>query len=539
MKRSLPFLSALLISLGNLRGDEPITWLVHYEATSLPQGQGWQAVGELAAQASLVDGALRIRDDSTTESGAFRASWQPKPDHEVVVEARVRVESVTAMKEKGSMGSFLYWPSIQGWPGGVLVSDGRHQEGLVLHPQKCATFLDRIVMMDTRSEFHTYRLVIRGDDMSIDVDGQRKIRGEGAFWKPAESPEAFIQFGSNAKQLTGETFWSSVRLGLRKVSPKSEPAKLRLTISEPWDILSQTPGKTEPNTTKKIAKNTRPYLYDMGQGMLLMSVAQGPDAVLEPYGVLKSVDAGKTWEPVRDMQYKAFAPLPMIRLPDATILGISRWTARYDQDKGVFIGMTHRFNEATGTFSMSESFIRVPENITLLVFDRYIFDVGNGELMAVVYGSAPMLLKSADRGQTWTHFSTLARGKRHEPAVARFSATEMTAILRTSGYQPFEQIWSNDGGKTWGSAVTLEEGSVDPDLVYMKNGVLACSYGRNGSNLMFSLDRGKTWGFHHVFTDIRGFNYTAICEVSPGRLLYVHDAPSLRAHYVDVERIEP
>jgi len=81
MKRRLPFLSALLITLGNLRGDEPITWLVHYEATSLPTAQGWQAVGELAAQARLVDGALRIRDDSTTESGAFRASWQPKPDH--------------------------------------------------------------------------------------------------------------------------------------------------------------------------------------------------------------------------------------------------------------------------------------------------------------------------------------------------------------------------------------------------------------------------------------------------------------------------
>jgi hypothetical protein len=33
MKRILPFLSALLIALGNLRGDEAITWLVHYEAT--------------------------------------------------------------------------------------------------------------------------------------------------------------------------------------------------------------------------------------------------------------------------------------------------------------------------------------------------------------------------------------------------------------------------------------------------------------------------------------------------------------------------
>ena len=33
MKRILPFLSALLLALGNLRGDEAITWLVHYEAT--------------------------------------------------------------------------------------------------------------------------------------------------------------------------------------------------------------------------------------------------------------------------------------------------------------------------------------------------------------------------------------------------------------------------------------------------------------------------------------------------------------------------
>ena len=30
---------------------------------------------------------------------------------------------------------------------------------------------------------------------------------------------------------------------------------------------------------------------------------------------------------------------------------------------------------------------------------------------------------------------------------------------------------------------------------------------------------------------------TAIREVSPGRLLYIHDAPDLRALYVDVERI--
>lgn len=529
------------VTVGSAFGQEAgtdITWLVTYDGKTLPQQQGWTPVGDLAAKARIEGGALKLLDDTTTAMGAFRIAWTPDPAKEVVVEARVRVESVTADKSKegtGEMGRFLFWPSIQGWPGGVLISDGRHQDGLVLHPEKIATFLDRVVMMDAKTDFHTYRLVIRGKDMSIDVDGMRRIQGEGAFWKPAETPEAYIQFGSNSKNLMGETYWASVRLGVRPVRQKPEPPKLRITISPPWDIPSLPKGDPQTRPYGIIRPNTRPYLYDVGKGVLLMSVAQGPDAVLEPYGVLKSTDEGRSWQPVRDMQYKSFAPQPMIRLPDDTIIGISRWTTRYDREKGVFIGMTHRFDEKSGTFTMTENLIRVPENISLVAFDRHIFNVGNRELLAVVYGSAPMLLKSTDQGLTWTHFSTLSKAKRHEPAVVRFSETEMTAILRTGAFQPFEQIWSNDGGKTWGSPVTLEEGSVAPDLVYMSNGVLACSYGRNGSNLMFSLDRGKTWGFHHVITDVRGFNYTAIREVRPGRLLYVHDAPNMRALYVDVE----
>ena len=55
---------------------------------------------------------------------------------------------------------------------------------------------------------------------------------------------------------------------------------------------------------------------------------------------------------------------------------------------------------------------------------------------------------------------------------------------------------------------------------------------------MFSTDQGKTWSDHHVITDAKGFNYTAIREISPGRLLYVHDAPHLQALYSDVEKIK-
>jgi len=516
--------------------EEDITWLVTYEGTSLPQEQGWSTVGSLAANARIVDGALRIIDESSEEMGAFRMTWTPDPTKEIVVEAKVRSESVTAPR-----GTNLNYPSLKGWPSGVLVSDGNYQEGLVLHTYKISNFLDRVVMMNARSELHTYRLVIRGNDMSIFVDGERKINGEGAFWKPAESTEAFIQFGSNSEVLMGESYWEYVKMGVRDVTEMPASPKLRITTSEPWDIPSLPPDNPYLRPYKYVGDNTRPFVHDMGEGMLLMRIAQGPDAFYLPTGTFITKDTGKTWQPVRNMQYKSFAPQSMIRLRNGKILAFSRWAVKYEREDGIYIGMTYRFDEETETFSMSENMIRVPEGMGWLAFSRSIYERKDGELLASVYGSAPggrkaMLIKSVDEGLSWTYFSTL--GPRAEPSVVWFSDTEMMAILRTGGWKPFEQIWSNDGGKTWSQPVTLEEGSVDADLVYMSNGVVACSYGRNGSNLMFSLDMGKTWEYHQVITDARGYNYTAIREVSPGRLLYVHDAPHLQALYVDVERLK-
>ena len=149
MKRLLLILSAPLLSFSELRGDEPITWLVHYEAKSLPQEQGWKAVGELAAKAKLANGALHLVDDSAKADGAFRATWKPPPDTEIVVEATARVESVAARRGTGM------WPAQQGVPVGLLVSDGVHQEGLLLRPEKIATYHDRVALFDAKTKFHT------------------------------------------------------------------------------------------------------------------------------------------------------------------------------------------------------------------------------------------------------------------------------------------------------------------------------------------------------------------------------------------------
>lgn len=530
--------------------DDTITWLVRYEATSSPTDQGWKAVGGLAARSTTADGALRIVDDSNTEAGAFRATWKPDSGREIVVEATVRVESMASGQTKpNSPPSTSIWPFMDGAPITLMVGDGEREGGLVFKPDKVATLVDRVALLDTKEKFHTYRLVIRGTDMSVTVDGTRVIEGEGAFARKASSREAFLQFGSNSNLHRGDSYWSSIRLGLRKPSAPVSPPKLRLTFSQPWEIPSLPPGNRHSRPYANLGKNTRPYLYDVGQGMLLLSVGQGPDAILEPYGVLKSTNAGKSWEPIEGLQYKTFAPLPMIRLPDRTILGVSRWAVKYEREEGAFIGMAYHFDPAANGFTMTESLIRgLPEGMGRLTFDRHIFNTKQGEQLVVVYGSAPkmpddprktsrraLLLKSSDRGLTWNYYSTL--GPRPEPSVVWFSETELMALLRVNGWMPMEQIWSRDGGLTWTPPRQLEEGSVDADLVYMSNGVLACSYGRPGSNLMFSLDRGQTWVHHHVITEKRGYNYTTIREVSPGRLLYIHDAPHIEALYIDVERL--
>jgi len=526
-----PFLTGLLIvavfqcRAARAADAGDVRWLVQYDGQKLP-ADPWTLHG--TGQTEIVAGGLHIVDNSADEC-CYRAAWKADPALEIVVEARVKMGGVV-----GSRGKESIWPWRDGAPAGLLVSDGRRQEGLVLMPRGVRTFTDRFCELNTTGGFHDYRLIIRGSDMSVEVDGVRRIVGQNAFWKAAAAPEPFIQFGSSSKPFTGDAVWQYVRLGVRPPTSVAEPARLKVTVSEPWEI-----------TRADKVRHTRPYLYDMGQGLLLMSVAQGPDAYYEPYGVLKSTDGGLTWRPIPGLDQKEYAPQPMIRLADGTILGVSRWSHLQGD---VLVGRTVHFDARAETYRIVENRIALPEGATagdgkgVLVFDRHIFAEPDGSVLAVVYGHlgsarGAWLMKSTDRGVTWHPFSMIGTGA--EPGVARTSAGAMTAVLRQSSMLPLLQVWSSDGGRTWSKPVTLEEGSVDPDVQMLSSGVLACSYGRPASCLMFSLDRGKTWTAHHVVSDKTGFNYTTIREIHPGRLLYVHDAPSLRAVYVDVERIVP
>ena len=552
MKHILFLTVSLLAPLAALHAADNIEWLINYDGKALPVAP-WTTLGK--PEAKLEDGALHLSDNSKDDLAAFEAEWNGDLDgQEIIVETRVKLVSMVGHRDSPT----ATWPQRDGAPICVQVSDGQHEEGILLtppqdkHPEAAKgyvrTLTDRFAQADTMDGFHTYRLIIRGENMAVERDGKRIIEGRDAFCRPATSLRKFIRFGSTSKPFTGEAQWEFVRLGLRPAASAAvEKSPLKITISEPW------PLNVEKNNTE-----SRPYLYDMGEGLLLMSNAQGADALLEPYGVRRSKNAGKNWQVVTGLVQNVDSPQELVRLADGRILGPSRWT--HLQPDGTLTGKTTILDAKAETFTMHDSTITMPAEFKpakageVLIVERQIWAEKDGSITAAAWSRRfslklpngrgfperhTHLLRSTDLGKTWTHLAHVGLGG--EPAVVRLSDSEWLAITRPDAHMSnFLQHRSLDGGKTWKFERTLEEGSVMPDLVLMSNGVLACSYGRPVSNLMFSLDGGRTWRDHRVISDRVNFNYTAIREISPGRLLYMHDGPipsalaRINSLYIDV-----
>jgi hypothetical protein len=232
---------------------------------------------------------------------------------------------------------------------------------------------------------------------------------------------------------------------------------------------------------------------------------------------------------------------------------------------------------------------------------RRILELPDGDLLTTLYGtmkgdrtpsaykatmmkSRVMLARSMDRGRTWKLVSTVAVDPSvgtegfDEPVLARLSrgvhAGRLICFMRT-GRQMYETV-SDDGGASWSpprpqvfagldtnrtelwvdmfrnvrgrtgrflnedNPEELKGSVVDPDLIEMRNGMLAAAFGIrvpqqlcwphyqhpwNGNYLAFSHDQGATWSnVVRMTSGIPTTHYMAIEETpAEGELFVAYD----------------
>jgi hypothetical protein len=146
------------------------------------------------------------------------------------------------------------------------------------------------------------------------------------------------------------------------------------------------------------------------------------------------------------------------------------------------------------------------------------------------------------------------------PLAGRLIAHLRTGSNKTFKHNPIYQTESDDEGHTWSTPHPLAWGNVDPDLIEMRDGTLAASFGNrtwesrvhlqslppkdigpgHGNYLALSADQGQTWEPPIQVTREPSSCYTTVREIAPGKMLLVYDIGDGWQHvwkgWEDIER---
>ena len=170
------------------------TWGFRYDGGSIPAAPWACDSRSPRTVAEVQDGALLIADRGT-ESGDFRyyrANWCMGVGAGAVIEARLKVVSGVSS---------------------VIFGNGETGQRLRFYPDRIELYHDLThrVDMDTTSAFHTYRIEIDGDDLTVFVDGERRIEGTGCFRQGRTRYPNQVAFGAANSPELGEALWEYVR----------------------------------------------------------------------------------------------------------------------------------------------------------------------------------------------------------------------------------------------------------------------------------------------------------------------------------------
>lgn len=159
-----------------------------------------------------------------------------------------------------------------------------------------------------------------------------------------------------------------------------------------------------------------------------------------------------------------------------------------------------------------------------------------------VKNHAAVMLKSVDKGKTWTYLSTIASdpggklGGFMEPGILRTKSGRIVVGLRN--HAPDNAIYmtySDDNGKTWVPAWKTEMIGHPVDLIQLSDGRLMATYGLRegrhtkpgGVRACFSSDNGKTWDIGtevQIRNDLFNWDlgYPESLELPDGKVLTVY-----------------
>jgi len=331
--------------------------------------------------------------------------------------------------------------------------------------------------------------------------------------------------------------------------------ELDIAVGEPFIISSRI-------TRPELGAHEQPHLFRMHNGELILVFHKDGDIHGAQRVILKSCDQGKTWT--------AF-PTPVVRLEavavlrDGTVLFYDDYAFR--KEGNTFVGQVCVSTDRGKTFGPLElAEFRRPANASSRKAGTYwrprdlakyrttsarwsdqlchalwrsALEKKDGSLIACAHAryrgdkkARCICYHSTDKGRTWGSESTICYDPSLpgegsvEPVMAICANGDLLCVMRTGGGRPLMQARSTDGGRTWGEATKTGSLGVDPDLCLMRHGVLACSYGRPGNRIMFSVDgTGRRWTDRLKIYEYRSgsFGYTGIVEVEPGKLLFVYD----------------
>lgn len=302
------------------------------------------------------------------------------------------------------------------------------------------------------------------------------------------------------------------------------------------------------------------------------------------WGYVVSKDGGRTWgmRNTGGMIYREAAYTRDPALPDGSMLIVAGYPLPgagddYRNLETVSVRLSHGGNTSLYsrdvTIHLPKPAQRQPQSdnrkslgvgkikeTAQLVFSGTILAARQGGWLTTMYGKLEgdkyyrtIVASSDPSGKNWNYLSTIAGDETAsgvldsaaeksyegpcEPRMIRLGDGRLFAVIRRGSNNLMCKAWSDDDGKTWTKPVSIGFRGVEPAVMELKSGVLACATGRpDDIAVRFSEDGGESWSTPtKVAKGIAAGNsekshgkprstcYTGMVEVEPGRLLIVYD----------------